>query len=131
MNAAPNGNIGRGMKVGKEEIVALVVALERYRRLDHEREIETWNDRARWLANELQGIQGLRAEYAVNTKGYADVDLSWDESVFPFDQAELRRRLLSGTPRMTYDGTTVRVRQLDDAELVLVARRLRDVFGIV
>jgi len=29
---------------------------------------------------------------------------------------------------MTYDGTTVRVRQLDDAELSLVARRLREVF---
>ena len=127
----PNQAVGRPMKVGKEEIVALVVALERYRKLDQEREIERWNERARWLANELQGIRGLRAEYAVNTKGYADVDLSWDETVFPFDHAELRKRLLAGSPSMTYDGTTVRVRQLDDAELVLVARRLREVFGIV
>ncbi len=36
LNAAPNGNIGRGMKVGKEEIIALVVALEAYVKRDHD-----------------------------------------------------------------------------------------------
>ncbi len=35
LHHAPNGNIGRGMKVGKEEIVGLVVALERFVSLDH------------------------------------------------------------------------------------------------
>jgi L-seryl-tRNA(Ser) seleniumtransferase len=131
LNSAPHTGIGRGMKVGKEEIVALVVALERYLKLDHEKEIAGWNEKARRLAGELQGIRGLRAEYAVNTKGYADVDLSWDESVIPLTHDELRRRLLAGSPRMTYDGTTVRVRQLDDAELILVARRLREVFEAI
>jgi L-seryl-tRNA(Ser) seleniumtransferase len=128
LNAAPHTGIGRGMKVGKEEIVALVVAVERYLKLDHEKEIADWGEKARRLASELQGIRGLTAEYAVNTKGYADVDLSWDESVIRLTHDELRRRLLAGSPRITYDGTTVRVRQLDEAELTLVARRLREVF---
>jgi seryl-tRNA(Sec) selenium transferase len=128
LNAAPHTGIGRGMKVGKEEIVALVVALERYLKLDHQKEIEGWNEKARWLASQLQGIRGLHAEYAVNTKGYADVDLSWDESVIHLTHDELQRRLLEGRPRIAYDGTTVRVRQLDDAEVELVARRLREVF---
>jgi L-seryl-tRNA(Ser) seleniumtransferase len=128
LNAAPRTGIGRGMKVGKEEIVALVVALERYLKLDHERKISEWGEKARWLASKLQGIRGLSAEYAVNTKGYADVDLSWDESVIPLTHDELRRRLLDGSPRIAYDGTTIRVRQLEDAELALVARRLREVF---
>jgi L-seryl-tRNA(Ser) seleniumtransferase len=128
LNAAPHTGIGRGMKVGKEEIVALVVALERYLNIDHDKEIAEWGEKARWLASQLQGIRGLTAEYALNTKGYADVDLSWDESVIPLTHDELRRRLLAGNPRVTYDGTTVRVRQLDQAELELVARRLREVF---
>jgi seryl-tRNA(Sec) selenium transferase len=127
LNATPNGNIGRGMKVGKEEIVALIVALERYLRMDQDEEIARWEEKARWLAAELQGIRGVRAEVAENTKGYADVDLSWDETILPLTHDELRKRLLAGSPRMTYDGTTVRVRQLEDAELVLVARRLREV----
>ncbi len=128
LNAAPHTGIGRGMKVGKEEIVALVVALERYLKLDHEKEIAVGDEKARFLASQLQGIRGVTAEYAVNTKGYADVDLSWDENVIPLTHEELRRRLLAGSPRMTYDGTTVRVRQIDEAELTLVARRLREMF---
>jgi len=128
LNAAPHTGIGRGMKVGKEEIVGLVVALERYLKLDHQKEIAAWGEKARWLASQLQGIPGLTAEAAVNTKGYADVDLSWDQGVIALTHDELRRRLLAGTPRITYDGTTVRVRQLDEAELTLVARRLREVF---
>jgi len=128
LNSAPHTGIGRGMKVGKEEIIALIVALERYLKLDHEKEIEGWNTKARWLAEKLQGIRGLNAEYAINTKGYADVDLSWDENVIHLTHDELRRRLLEGSPRIAYDGTTVRVRQLDDAEVELVARRLREVF---
>ena len=128
LNASPNGNVGRGMKVGKEEIVGLVVALEAYVAHDHARDIEIWGERARWLANELQGIPGVTAEVAVNTKGYADVDLSWDQAVIPLTHAELRERLMAGEPRMTYDGTTVRVRQLRDAELRVVARTLRELF---
>jgi L-seryl-tRNA(Ser) seleniumtransferase len=128
LNASPHTGIGRGMKVGKEETVALVVALERYLKLDHEKEIAEWGEKARWLASRLQGIRGLSAEYAVNTKGYADVDLSWDERVIPLTQDELKKRLRAGKPGVVYDGTTVRVRQLDQAELELVARRLREVF---
>ena len=70
----------------------------------------------------------MTAEYAVNTKGYGDVDLSSDEKVIPLRHAELRERLMAGSPRMTYDGTTVRVRQITDGELRVVARRLREVF---
>lgn len=128
LNAAPNGNIGRGMKVGKEEIVALVVALQDYVNRDHQADLDSWEEHARLLQRELAGLDGLEASVEINTKGYADVELSWDESVFPFDHDELRRRLMSGSPRMTYDGTTVRVRQLTPGEIQLVARRLREVF---
>jgi L-seryl-tRNA(Ser) seleniumtransferase len=128
MQASPNDHIGRGMKVGKEEIIALVVALERFVRLDEEAEIAGWNARARRLADALRGIRGVRAEYAVNTSGYADVDLSWDESVIRLSTGEVKRRLRDGEPRVIYDGTTVRARLLRDGEERLVAARLRELF---
>jgi L-seryl-tRNA(Ser) seleniumtransferase len=128
MQAAPNDHIGRGMKVGKEEIIALVVALERFVRLDEEAEIAGWNARARRLADALQGLPGVRAEYAVNTSGYADVDLSWDESIIRLAVGEVKQRLRDGEPRVIYDGTTVRARLLRDGEVVLVAARLRELF---
>jgi len=127
-NAYPNGNIGRGMKVGKEEVVGFIVALNRFVELDYDRVIEGWNKKAKWIASQLQGIPGLTAEYAVNTMGYGDVDLSWDQKTIPLSEEEVKEKLMAGEPRLAYDGTTVRTRLLQDGEEVLVARRLRELF---
>ena len=128
LHAAPNGNIGRGMKVGKEEIVGLIVALNRSMALDHQRVEKSWNAKARWLADELQGIPGLTATYAINTVGYADVHIEWDEKIIPLTPDEAKEKLMSGEPRLAYDGVTVRTRCLRDGEEALVARRLRKFF---
>jgi hypothetical protein len=97
-------------------------------KMDHEQELAGWSEKAHRLASELHGIRGLSTEVAVNTMGYTDVDLSWNEKVIPLTQDQLKKRLAEGRPRIIYDGTTVRVRQFDDAELALVARRLREIF---
>jgi L-seryl-tRNA(Ser) seleniumtransferase len=128
-NASPNDGVGRGMKVGKEEIIALVVALERAVALDQDAVIAGWNLRAQWLADELQDIEGLNAEFKLNTAGYGDVDLSWDDSLIPLSENEVKRQLKDGEPRVVYDGTTVRTRLLREGEERLVAARLRAVFG--
>jgi L-seryl-tRNA(Ser) seleniumtransferase len=125
---APNDFIGRGMKVGKEEIIALVVALDRAMGLDQAAEIERWNTTARWMAAELDGIPGVTARYAMNNGGYADVDLEWDRSVIPVEPREFKRLLREGSPSVVYDGTTVRTRQLRPGEDRLVAERLRALF---
>ncbi len=128
LNASPNDGIGRGMKVGKEEIVGLVMALERAVGLDEAEVMDGWNAGGRWLAEELQGMDGLRAEYRVNTAGYGDVDLSWDESMIALTEREVKRGLKDGEPRVVYDGTSVRTRLLRDGEERLVAMRLREYF---
>ena len=126
---APNDYVGRGLKVGKEEIIALVVALERAVTIDQQAEVAGWNDRARWVSEQLQDIPGVEARFEMNNGGYADVDLSRDESVIPMDVRELKRRLREGSPRIVYDGTTVRTRQLRVGEERLVVQRLREVFS--
>jgi len=128
LNAFPNANIGRGMKVGKEEIIGLIVALERYLKLDYGQVMRGWETKARYIADQLKGIPGIVAEVAVNTAGYADVDLGWDESVIMLTPQELKDRLKQGEPPLVYDGTTVRTRCLDDGEERLVAERLRTFF---
>jgi L-seryl-tRNA(Ser) seleniumtransferase len=140
LNSTPFDQIGRGMKVGKEEIVGLIVALERYAKSDHAAEAERWNARARRIVAELQGIAGLTAVFALNTAGYNDADLTWDERDVALTKDSLRRELLRGTPRVELEviitqerGTTTwhataRTRVLRDGEEVLVAKRLREVF---
>jgi L-seryl-tRNA(Ser) seleniumtransferase len=140
LHSTPNDNIGRGMKVGKEEIIGLIVALERYAKTDHAAETERWNARARRIVDRLQGIRGLEATYRLNTAGYGDADLSWDEKQIALNRDSLRRELASGSPRVELEviisqdrGTSVwrataRTRVLRDGEEVLVAQRLRQVF---
>ncbi len=97
--------------------------------IDQDAEIARWNDRARWVAEQLQDLPGVDARFEMNNGGYADVDLSWDESVIPIDARELKRRLRDGSPRIVYDGSTVRTRQLRAGEEQLVAQRLREVLS--
>lgn len=128
MQNAPNNGIGRGLKVGKEEIVGLVAALERYVALDEDEEIAAWNAKASWLADQLQGIDGVEARYELNTHGYCDVELLWDEAVIPLSREDVGRLLRAGDPKIIYDGPGPRTLQLEEGEVQLVARRLRELF---
>ena len=103
-------------------------------------EMQRWNDRARRVVDRLQGIRGLRATYALNTAGYGDADLTWDEREVALNRDSLRQALASGEPRVQLEviitqdrATTVwhataRTRVLRDGEELLVAQRLREVF---
>jgi seryl-tRNA(Sec) selenium transferase len=140
LHSTPNDNIGRGMKVGKEEIIGLIAALERFVKTDHVAEVERWNARARRIVQQLQGIPGLTATYASNTAGYGDADLAWSETRIALNRESLRRALVSGTPRVELEviitqdratstwQATARTRVLRDGEELLVAKRLREVF---
>ena len=132
LNHSPNTAIGRGMKVGKEEIVALTVALNRYVGLDHEAVFETWNRKARWLAEQLQGIPGLHAYYRKNAYGFGEIRFEWDQQVIPLTPNQVRDKLKAGEPRIVYynddKGGTIQTRTMHDGEEIFAARRLREFF---
>ena len=53
--------IGRSMKVGKEQIMGLLAALDRYYHKDHQKEVEKQIEIVNYLNDELNKIQGLKA----------------------------------------------------------------------
>lgn len=60
-NAAPHQRLARAMKVGREEIVGLLVAVERYVGLDHDARIAAWEATvARWI-DAVGAVPGVRA----------------------------------------------------------------------
>lgn len=132
LNHSPNANIGRGMKVGKEEIVGLIAALNRYVDLDHEAVIETWNKKARYLADQLKDLPGVKAEYRINGAGFGEVRVTWDRKTIPLTGREAFRKLMSGEPRILYyeddEGGTFQTRCMKDGDEILAARRLRQFF---
>ena len=60
LSAPPRGStIGRGMKVNKEEIIGMLAALERFVRLDHQKEWETWEKRVAHIESAAQKVSGV------------------------------------------------------------------------
>jgi L-seryl-tRNA(Ser) seleniumtransferase len=132
LHSSPYPNIGRGMKVGKEEIVGLLVALERYHNLDHDTVQETWNRRARYLADNLQGVPGLTAKYRINAQGFGEVRLDWDRKVIPLTGKDAAAKLYHGDPKFMYydddEGGVLQTRSMKDGDEILVVRLLNGFF---
>jgi uncharacterized pyridoxal phosphate-dependent enzyme len=139
LNHSPNTGVGRGMKVGKEEIVGLVAALNLYVSRDHDLVHETWNKRVTFLVAELQGIPGLQAgqELAANghDHGFMELTFRWDPAIIPITAKALAESLKSGEPRMIYypeygdqHSGVLQTRSMKDGEEILAARRLRNLF---
>jgi L-seryl-tRNA(Ser) seleniumtransferase len=62
-NAYPHMHgIGRGMKVSKEQVVGLVVALEIYSQRNPEVEYSKWRNRIEYVAGELGGIPNIEVK---------------------------------------------------------------------
>ena len=56
---APNHGVGRPMKVGKEEMMGLLAAVERYVSLEHDQLLEVYEQRVRGWIQGLNGKGGL------------------------------------------------------------------------
>lgn len=139
LNHSPNTGVGRGMKVGKEEIVGLVAALNLYVSRDHDLVHQTWNKRVAFLVAELQGIPGLQAgqQLAANghDHGFMELTFRWDPAIIPLTAKALAESLKSGEPRMIYypeygdqHSGVLQTRSMKDGEEILAARRLRSLF---
>lgn len=60
--SSPNSGIGRSMKVGKEEIAGLVAALHEYVARNHAAIEQVWEQRIRYIQEQVAGVAGCTAE---------------------------------------------------------------------
>ena len=81
LNAPPNGNtVGRGMKVNKEEMLVMLVALELFLAKDHARENREFERRAEVIRSSATAVSGVKAEVFVPeiANHVPHVRISWD-----------------------------------------------------
>jgi L-seryl-tRNA(Ser) seleniumtransferase len=136
-NANPHcGTIGRMMKVSKEDMVALLAAVERYVRLDHQAEWREWERRLAVIEQALRDVPTLQCERVVPpiANHVPHLILTWDEKRVKLTRERLTRELAKGDPPIllgrvsgTGDkGVLISVFVLQDGEDRIVADRLRD-----
>ncbi len=101
LNAPPNSNaIGRGMKVNKEEIFGLMVAVERYLKLNHKKERENLEERVQLISKMASQVPGVETEIVIQHIGnhYPQVRVNWDTNLVKLTHQELIERLRNGHP---------------------------------
>ena len=101
LNGPPNGgNIGRGMKVNKEEIIGMYVALDSYIKRDHAKEWKTWEDRIAVINNAVKNLSGVTTEIIVPpiANHSPSLMIAWDNSKIKLTKESLAEKLRSGKP---------------------------------
>lgn len=101
LNGPPSGgNIGRGMKVNKEEIIGMYVALDTYIKRDHEKEWKIWEDRIAVINNSVKTIPGVTTEIIVPPVANHSPSLmiAWDNNKIKLTKESLAEKLRNGKP---------------------------------
>ena len=134
LSASPNAaTIGRGMKVNKEEIIGMYVAIDRYLKQDHDKEWKDWENRVATIAKAAGSVNG------VTTKSYvppiADhtptLDILWDTDKIHLTGTGLLEALRNGNPSIeAYGGgknsITVSRWMMRPEQVKIVAGRIKD-----
>jgi len=132
---SPNGGIGRGMKVGKEEIAGMVAAVERYMKLDLDAEYRAVEHRADEVIQALAGVRGIRATKNVPeiANHVPHVLVEWTAKDRKPAIDDVVRELREGEPPIaigTLDGNLLlSVWMMRESEHRVVAKRLKEIFA--
>jgi L-seryl-tRNA(Ser) seleniumtransferase len=134
LNAPPRGgNIGRGMKVNKEEILAMYVALEKFIHQDHEKQWQIWEDRIATIQNAAKGIKGVTTKVSVPPIANITptLNIAWDINVVKVSNRDFLKRLRAGEPSVTAMGgaensITITSWNLLDGQDKIVASRIAE-----
>jgi len=133
---SPYGGIGRGMKVGKEELCGLLAAVERYLKVDPKDEWRELEERVTSIRSTLQGVSGVRTDrhIPVIANEVPHVTLEWDESAKKLTAQQVTERLLAGDPpihvqRPGKGKLQISVWMMRGDEHKIVGKRLREILS--
>jgi seryl-tRNA(Sec) selenium transferase len=137
LNAPPRGdNIGRGMKVNKEEILGMYIALERFINQDYPKQWKIWEDRISVMESAVKKSNGVTT--AVTIPPIANhtptLTISWDINKVRVSRREFMDRLRKGEPSIEVMGgkdnsIVITSWNLKPGQEKIVANRLKEEFS--
>lgn len=100
-NCSPfEGAVCRPMKVGKEEIIGCLTAIETWLKIDSKKLYEEWNARVERIAKLVETVPGVKTQIYIPDDGnrYPTLRVSWDEQGWGFSVSECVKNLHDGDP---------------------------------
>ena len=101
MNNSPNEDtIGRSQKVGKEEIVGMVKAVELYLKDDHEALNKEWQDRLEYISAQITKIPSVTTSFPppAIANHVPHMIIKWDDKRIPMSPRDVAKALRDGKP---------------------------------
>jgi L-seryl-tRNA(Ser) seleniumtransferase len=132
------------MKVNKEEMIGMMVAVEMYLRRDAAAEWREWERRAKVITDSVAAVKAITAEVYIPpiANRVPHIRIKWEKEALGLVADEVRKQLREGTPSIEIvpssspasaarQEISVGVWQMQSGEVEVVARRLREIFHAV
>jgi L-seryl-tRNA(Ser) seleniumtransferase len=133
LNMPPRANLGRGQKVNKEEVLAMMVALELYLEKDHEKEWKYWESQNAHIQNSIKDIPGISTEVFVPeiANHIPSLRVNFDRTKTKHSPKEIKEALKEGSPSIevagaSEDSLNITVWMMNKGEEKVVAKRLAE-----
>jgi uncharacterized pyridoxal phosphate-dependent enzyme len=101
LNSSPReGAICRPMKVGKEEVIGCLTALETWLKIDEKKLYAEWNARLDRIRTLVDTVAGVTTSTYVPEDGnrYPTLTVKWDQQAWGFSISDCARELRAGDP---------------------------------
>jgi uncharacterized pyridoxal phosphate-dependent enzyme len=101
LNCSPReGAVCRPMKVGKEEIIGCLTALETWLKIDEKKLYAEWNGRIDRIRKLVDTVPGVKTDVYVPEDGnrYPTLKVSWDQDAWKFTVSDCVEKLRAGDP---------------------------------
>jgi len=117
-NSCPfEGSVCRPMKVGKEEVIGCLTAIETWLTMDSGKLYAEWNERVARIAKLIETVPGVNTEIYIPDDGnrYPTLRVSWDQQGWGFSITDCVRKLRESDP-------VIEVLGVDNPSLVAAVR---------
>jgi uncharacterized pyridoxal phosphate-dependent enzyme len=108
MNSSPReGAVCRPMKVGKEEVIGCLTALETWLKIDEKKLYREWNGRVDRIRKLVDTVPGVTTNVYVPDDGnrYPTLKVSWDQQAWDYSLNDCVADLRAGNPVIEVLGT--------------------------
>lgn len=135
-NSPHEDTIGRSQKVGKEEIIGMVKALELYLKEDHEALAKEWQERLEYISGRITRVPGVSTAYFVPdiANHVPHMGITWDSRV-KLTAKEASDLLRNSQPSIVIGsgeerpGLTMTAFMLQPGEHKIVAEQMEKILG--
>lgn len=123
-NSAPHHAFGRSLKVGKEEIMGMLAAVEAWTKRDHKAEWAQWEAWMDHISKHLTQVEGVSAEVKEPKEGLSNRSpqllIRWDGARLGITGQEVSKLLFDSEPRIVLAGARgSRPKQMDSMVSIL------------